>query len=132
MSRFLHTADWQIGRLFQTLHADNAVPLAEARLSAVERLAALATAHRGYVLELGRTVMQGDPAFEADPEQQVDGDELVDRVRKPQVTPDQRRKKSHGEDEDGDGREVLQGDGAAGHEAGIYMKLISSVKLLEI
>lgn len=46
MSRFLHTADWQIGRLFQTLHADNAVPLAEARLSAVERLAALATAHR--------------------------------------------------------------------------------------
>jgi DNA repair exonuclease SbcCD nuclease subunit len=46
LSRFLHTADWQIGRLFQTLHADNAVPLAEARLSAVERLAALATAHR--------------------------------------------------------------------------------------
>lgn len=46
MSRFLHTADWQIGRLFQTLHADNAVPLAEARLSVIERLAALATEHR--------------------------------------------------------------------------------------
>lgn len=42
MSRFLHTADWQIGRQFQTLHSDNAVPLAEARLEAVERLAAQA------------------------------------------------------------------------------------------
>lgn len=46
MPRFLHTADWQIGRQFATLSPDNAPMLAEARLQAVERLAALATAER--------------------------------------------------------------------------------------
>ena len=44
MPRFLHTADWQIGRQFATLSPDNAPMLAEARLQAVERLAALASA----------------------------------------------------------------------------------------
>ncbi|WP_326540929.1 metallophosphoesterase family protein [Pseudorhodoferax sp.] len=46
MPRFLHTADWQIGRQFATLSPENAPMLAEARLQAVERLAALATAER--------------------------------------------------------------------------------------
>ena len=46
MPRFLHTADWQIGRQFATLSPDNAPILAEARIRAVERLAALATAQR--------------------------------------------------------------------------------------
>lgn len=46
MPRFLHTADWQIGRQFATLSPDNAPLLAEARLQAVERLATLATAER--------------------------------------------------------------------------------------
>jgi DNA repair exonuclease SbcCD nuclease subunit len=46
MPRFLHTADWQIGRQFATLSPDNAPILAEARLQAVERLASLATAHQ--------------------------------------------------------------------------------------
>lgn len=44
--RFLHTADWQIGRQYGRLPPDRAVLLAEARFSAVERLARLATEHR--------------------------------------------------------------------------------------
>jgi DNA repair exonuclease SbcCD nuclease subunit len=43
LPRFLHTADWQIGRQYGSLHPDNAVPLAEARFAVVERLARLAT-----------------------------------------------------------------------------------------
>lgn len=42
MPRFLHTADWQIGRAFTRFAPESAVLLAEARLAAVERLAALA------------------------------------------------------------------------------------------
>ncbi|MDP4300678.1 metallophosphoesterase family protein [Leptothrix discophora] len=42
MPRFLHTADWQIGRLYASLPPENAMPLAEARIACVERLAALA------------------------------------------------------------------------------------------
>jgi DNA repair exonuclease SbcCD nuclease subunit len=43
--KILHTADWQIGRLYGTFEPDDAVPLAEARYSAVERIAALAAEH---------------------------------------------------------------------------------------
>ncbi|MDM0012466.1 DNA repair exonuclease [Variovorax sp. J22P168] len=43
MTRFLHTADWQIGRQFATFDPEHAPILAEARIAAVERLAALAT-----------------------------------------------------------------------------------------
>jgi DNA repair exonuclease SbcCD nuclease subunit len=46
MPRFLHTADWQIGRQFNTLSPENAPILADARLQVVERLAALATEHQ--------------------------------------------------------------------------------------
>lgn len=46
MPRFLHTADWQIGRQFSTFDPEHAPLLAEARLAAVERLAALAVEHR--------------------------------------------------------------------------------------
>jgi DNA repair exonuclease SbcCD nuclease subunit len=42
MPRFLHTADWQIGRQYSRFAKDDAVALAEARFSAVERIAALA------------------------------------------------------------------------------------------
>lgn len=45
MARFLHTADWQIGRQYSQFAADDAVPLAEARLAAVETLARLAVEH---------------------------------------------------------------------------------------
>ena len=45
MPKFLHTADWQIGRLFNTFDPEQAPLLAEARFTAVERLADLATAH---------------------------------------------------------------------------------------
>jgi DNA repair exonuclease SbcCD nuclease subunit len=43
---FIHTADWQIGRQFSTFPEEDAVPLAEARLASVDRLAQLAVSHR--------------------------------------------------------------------------------------
>jgi DNA repair exonuclease SbcCD nuclease subunit len=42
MARFLHTADWQIGRMPSQFDPDDATALSEARFDAVERLAALA------------------------------------------------------------------------------------------
>lgn len=42
MPRFLHTADWQIGRYYSRFDNDDAVALAEARFTAIERLATLA------------------------------------------------------------------------------------------
>lgn len=46
MPRFLHTADWQIGRLFANFDPEHAPILAEARIQAVEVLARLATEQR--------------------------------------------------------------------------------------
>lgn len=46
MPKFIHTADWQIGRQFSTFDDEDAHPLAEARLQAVQRLAALAVTHQ--------------------------------------------------------------------------------------
>lgn len=43
MPKILHTADWQIGRLYTRFDPEVGVPLAEARYAAVERLAALAS-----------------------------------------------------------------------------------------
>jgi DNA repair exonuclease SbcCD nuclease subunit len=43
LPRFLHTADWQIGRQYSQFPPDDAVPLAQARLTAVETIARLAT-----------------------------------------------------------------------------------------
>lgn len=43
MPRFLHTADWQIGRQFTTFAPDDAVALAEARIAVIERIADLAS-----------------------------------------------------------------------------------------
>ena len=43
MPRFLHTADWQIGRQYASFAPDDAVALAEARISVIERIAGLAT-----------------------------------------------------------------------------------------
>lgn len=45
MPRFLHTADWQIGRAYTTFDPEVAPLLAEARFTAVQRLAELARAH---------------------------------------------------------------------------------------
>jgi DNA repair exonuclease SbcCD nuclease subunit len=42
----LHTADWQIGRQYRQFSVDDAVPLAQARLLAVETIARLASEHR--------------------------------------------------------------------------------------
>ena len=44
MIRLLHTADWQIGRTYGFLDADDAAALADARLAAVERIAQAAAA----------------------------------------------------------------------------------------
>ena len=43
MISILHTADWQIGRVFSQFEPDDAAALFEARFVAVERLAAIAT-----------------------------------------------------------------------------------------
>lgn len=43
MTKFLHTADWQIGRAYAFFEPDDAVILAAARISTVERIAQLAT-----------------------------------------------------------------------------------------
>lgn len=43
MPRILHTADWQIGRLFGRFAPEDAIALAEARLTTIERIASLAT-----------------------------------------------------------------------------------------
>ncbi len=44
--RLLHSADWQIGRVFSQFEPDDAAALFEARFQAVERLATLAVEHR--------------------------------------------------------------------------------------
>ncbi len=46
MAKFLHTADWQVGRLFSTFDPEHAPLLAEARITVVERIARLATEHQ--------------------------------------------------------------------------------------
>lgn len=46
MAKFLHTADWQVGRLFSTFDSEHAPLLAEARITVVERIARLATEHQ--------------------------------------------------------------------------------------
>lgn len=43
--RLLHSADWQIGRIYSQFEPDDASALFEARFKAVERLATLATQH---------------------------------------------------------------------------------------
>lgn len=45
MPKFLHTADWQIGRTFTTWEAEAAHHLTQARFAAVRRIAQLATQH---------------------------------------------------------------------------------------
>ncbi|MGD9942915.1 MAG: exonuclease SbcCD subunit D [Burkholderiaceae bacterium] len=55
MPRFLHTADWQIGRQFAGFDAEHAPILAEARVAAIERLAALAAEH-----EVDAVLVAGD------------------------------------------------------------------------
>jgi len=54
MLRVLHTADWQIGRQFGRFAPDNALALAEARITVIERIAALAVQENvGAVLVAG-------------------------------------------------------------------------------
>ncbi len=50
MLRLLHTADWQIGKLFGQFENDEAALLADARFRTVERLATLATEQHADVI----------------------------------------------------------------------------------
>jgi len=44
--KFLHTADWQMGRTYSRFDTEDSAALVEARYEAIERLAALATEHQ--------------------------------------------------------------------------------------
>lgn len=46
MITILHTADWQIGRVFSQFEPDDAAALSESRFAAVEKLARIATEHQ--------------------------------------------------------------------------------------
>ncbi|MGK0525057.1 MAG: DNA repair exonuclease SbcCD nuclease subunit [Pseudomonadales bacterium] len=46
MPKFLHTADWQMGRTYSRFDTEDSAALVEARYEAIERLAALATEHQ--------------------------------------------------------------------------------------
>ncbi|MBQ0834795.1 DNA repair exonuclease [Marinobacter sp.] len=46
MPKFLHTADWQMGRTYSRFTAEDGAALVEARYEAIERLAALAVEHQ--------------------------------------------------------------------------------------
>ncbi len=70
MISFLHTADWQIGRVFSQFEPDDAAALFEARFKAVERLAALATER-----QVDAVLVAGD-VFDA----QTIGDKTVRRL----------------------------------------------------
>lgn len=48
--RLLHTADWQIGRIYAQFEPDDAQALFEARFQVVERLAALAVEHQVHAV----------------------------------------------------------------------------------
>ncbi|HYF17276.1 MAG TPA: DNA repair exonuclease [Ramlibacter sp.] len=44
--KLLHTADWQIGRIYHQFHAGDGLELSNARIDGVRRIAQLATEHR--------------------------------------------------------------------------------------
>lgn len=46
MPKFLHTADWQMGRTYSRFDTEDGAALVEARYDGIERLAALATKHQ--------------------------------------------------------------------------------------
>lgn len=46
MPKFLHTADWQMGRAFTRFETEDGAALVEARFDAIEKLAQLATEHQ--------------------------------------------------------------------------------------
>ncbi|MBV1695991.1 MAG: metallophosphoesterase, partial [Hyphomicrobiales bacterium] len=51
--RFVHTADWQLGKPFGAFPDDRAALLREARLDVIERIGAVARSHDGLVLVAG-------------------------------------------------------------------------------
>ena len=70
MPRFLHTADWQIGRRYSQFDPDDAAHVAEERTNAVARLAALATER-----QVDAVLVAGD-VFDA----QTVGDRVIRRL----------------------------------------------------
>lgn len=60
MFAFLHTADWQIGKPFGRFPSDKAALLREARLAAIDRLAAAALQHRATHVMVAGDVFDGE------------------------------------------------------------------------
>lgn len=60
MFEFLHTADWQIGKPFGSFPADKAALLREARLEAIDRLAAAARQHNATHILVAGDVFDGE------------------------------------------------------------------------
>ena len=60
MIKLLHTADWQIGKLFGQFEPGEAALLAEARYAVIERLAQLIAAARRPLLIAGGGVVRSD------------------------------------------------------------------------
>ncbi len=64
MVTILHTADWQIGRVFSQFEPDDAAALSEARFTAVERLAHMATEHNVDVVLVAGDVFDAQTVTE--------------------------------------------------------------------
>lgn len=64
MITILHTADWQIGRVFSQFEPDDAAALSEARFTAVERLAHMATEHNVDVVLVAGDVFDAQTVTE--------------------------------------------------------------------
>jgi DNA repair exonuclease SbcCD nuclease subunit len=75
---FLHTADWQIGKVFGGFAPDRAVFLAEARRSAIDRIAAVARA------EGAEHVLVAGDVYDARDIPDVDLVQSLDRMRRAQ------------------------------------------------
>lgn len=64
MPRLLHTADWQIGRQYGRFPQEEAALLAEARIAAVERIAALAVARDADAILVAGDVFDAQSVFD--------------------------------------------------------------------
>ena len=87
MTKLLHTADWQIGRLYGSFDPDDAVPLADARFAAIERLARLAADERVDAVLVANLVrgeeFDGGTESVADRQAEVGGGRPVEQGRGP-------------------------------------------------
>ena len=74
--RFLHTADWQIGKVFRFVDAETMGVLQDARLSAIDRIGEIAVAR-----ELSYVLVAGD-VYDAENLSQKSENQPIQRMRK--------------------------------------------------